>query len=181
MTEPVLTVGGPPGSGKSTAGRRVSEALGLEFLSAGDLFRGEAKRRGLSLAELGTLAEQDPSIDRSLDEEMARLARPGRVLDGRVTGPICRRRGIPVIYVVVTADESVRWQRLVARDGGALETVARETKAREASERLRYLRYYEIDLDTERADLTIDSSHKSAEVVERELRAFATAHGVRPG
>jgi cytidylate kinase len=179
VTEPVLTVGGPPGSGKSTAGRRVSESMGLEFLSAGDLFRGEAKKRGLTLAELGAVAERDPTIDRSLDDEMVRLARPGRVLDGRVTGPMCRRKGVPVLYVVVTAAEPVRWQRLVARDGGTPEDVARETRAREGSERRRYARYYGIDLETERADLTIDSTEKPAEQVERELVKFAAAHGVR--
>jgi predicted cytidylate kinase len=181
VSAPVVTLGGPPGSGKSTAGRRVASSLGLEFLSAGELFRAEAKRRGISLAELGRRAELDPSIDRALDDEMATRARPSRLLDGRITGPICRRRGIPVLYVVVTAEEEVRWKRIVGRDGGRLEEVARETKAREESERTRYLHHYKIDLTTERADLTVDASHLTPEQVEREVLRFLAAQGVRRG
>jgi cytidylate kinase len=177
VNEPVLTIGGPPGSGKSTAGRALASRLHLEFVSAGELFRAEAKRRGLTLAGLGALAEQDPTIDLGLDAEMVRLAAPTRLLDGRLTGPLLRRRGLPNRYVVVTAEERTRWERLAARDGGSVEEVGRQTREREASERARYLRYYGIDLDRETPDLTVDSTHTPPADVVRAIAAFLEPSG----
>jgi predicted cytidylate kinase len=179
VTDPLVTIGGPPGSGKSTAGRAVAAKLHLEFVSAGELFRAEARRRGISLAELGALAETDESIDRGLDDEMLRRAKPGRLLDGRVTGPLCRRRGIPAVYIVVTADPSVRFQRLVGRDGGELGEVQRATLAREESERRRYAMYYHIDLASERTDLTVDSTNGSPDDVVGAILDFLDSPGGR--
>ena len=178
MTDLVVTIGGPPGSGKSTAGRRVAAERHLEYLSAGELFRAEARRRGLSLGELGALAERDPSIDRALDDEMVRRAAPTRLLDGRVSGPILRRRGIPTCYVVVTASPEVRWRRLVGRDGGSLETVAAATRAREESERRRYTAYYDIELENVPADLLVDSSTAGPDEVVRTILDFLDSPGV---
>jgi predicted cytidylate kinase len=177
VTDRVVTIGGPPGSGKSTAGRALAVELGLEFVSAGELFRAEATRRGISLAELGSLAEKDPSIDLGLDDEMLRRARPDRLLDGRLTGPLLRRRGLPNRYIVVTADETTRWERLAHRDGGTVEDVARLTQAREASERARYLRYYGIDLERETPDLKVDSTSSPPADVVRTIVAFLRTPG----
>ncbi len=172
MRERVVALGGPPGSGKSTAGRAVSAELGLEYESAGAIFRAEAERRGLSLAGLGELAERDPAIDRALDERMLSLATPGRLLDGRVVGALCRARGIPVDYLWVTASEPVRIERLARRDGLPIERCRALTRAREASERTRYLAYYGIDLDRERPDLTVDATRLPPAEVARALLDF---------
>jgi len=180
VTEPLVTIGGPPGSGKSTAGRAVAAKRHLEFVSAGELFRAEARRRGLSLAELGTLAESDASIDRTLDDEMLARAQPGRLLDGRVIGPLCRRRGIAVRYIFVTADPEVRFQRLAGRDGGELTEVARATRIREESERRRYAQYYHIDLASERPDLTVDSTNGTPDEVVGAILEFLDSPAGRP-
>jgi len=172
----VVAIGGPPGSGKSTAGRRVADALGLEFRSAGELFRAEAARRGLDLEAFGRYAESHPEVDRSLDAAMQALARPGRVLDGRIQGVLCRRNGVPVRAIVVTAEESERIRRVAARDHLPSEEAARQVRAREASERARYLAHYGIDLEREAADLTIDSTHRPPDDVARAIVEF-----VRPG
>lgn len=172
MSAGVVTIGGPPGSGKSTAGRTVASELGLEFVSAGELFRAEARRRGITLLELSALAERDETIDRALDDEMVRRAEPQRLLDGRITGPLLRRRKVPTRYVVVTASDRVRWDRIAGRDGGTVDDVARETRAREASERERYRRYYGIDLPKENPDLLVDSSDLSPGEVVRRIVAF---------
>jgi cytidylate kinase len=172
VSEPVVTIGGPPGSGKSTAGRQVAGLRGLEFVSAGELFREEARRRGLTLSGLSELAEREEAIDRTLDDEMVRRAHPGRLLDGRLTGPLLRRRGVPNRYIVVTAEERVRWVRLAGRDGGSVDDVGRDTRAREASERSRYLRYYGIDLDAETPDLTVDSTHATPAEVTGQILGF---------
>ena len=172
MIRAVVTVGGPPGSGKSTAGRLVAQTLGLEFRSAGDLFRAEARRRGMDLAEFGRYAAAHPEVDRELDRSMQALATPGRLLDGRIQGPLCRRAGVPVYDVVVTAREEVRVQRVANRDGQSVEAARRLVREREASERDRYQRFYGIDLDREKPSLLVDSSDRPPEAVAESILAF---------
>lgn len=158
MIGAVVTVGGPPGSGKSTAGRRVAEALSLEYFSAGEIFRNEARRLGTDLEAFGRYASAHPEVDRELDRKMQELATPGRLLDGRIQGALCRRARTLVYDVVVTASEEVRVRRVAQRDGQSIDVATGKVREREASERERYLRFYGIDLEREPCDLTVDSS-----------------------
>jgi cytidylate kinase len=168
----VVTVGGPPGSGKSTAGRLVARELRLEFRSAGDLFRAEARRRGMDLADFGRYAAEHPEVDRELDRSMQALAVPGRLLDGRIQGPLCRRAGVPVYDVVVTARESVRVQRVAGRDGQSVAEARKLVREREESERDRYRRFYGIDLEREPTGLLVDSSERSPAQVADAILTF---------
>jgi CMP/dCMP kinase len=170
----VITLGGPPGSGKSTAGRRVAEALGLEFRSAGAEFRAEAARRGLDVEAFGAYAERHPEVDRELDRAMQALARPGVLLDGRIQGILCRRAGTPVADILVTAELRERVRRVAQRDGQDEREAAERVRRREASERARYREYYGIDLDAERPDLVVDSTHLPPDGVARAIIAFVT-------
>jgi CMP/dCMP kinase len=157
----VVALGGPPGSGKSTAGRLVADELDLVYRSAGEEVRAEAARRGMDLARFGRYAEEHPEVDRELDRAMQADARPGVLLDGRIQGVLCRRAGTPVRYIVVTATEEERARRVAGRDGGSVADATREIRVREASERARYAKYYGIDLDRETPDLEVDSTHRS--------------------
>lgn len=172
MSAGVVTLTGPPGSGKSTAGRAAADALHLAYVSAGELFRAEAARAGVDLAEFSRRAEADPSVDRALDERMLALAEPGRLLEGRVTGALLARRGVPTIRLVVTAREEVRAERLAHRDRLGVPEALKALRAREASETRRYLAYYGIDLAAEPAEFTVDSSEIPAAEVARRLVAF---------
>ncbi len=172
----VVTLGGPPGSGKSTAGRRVASELGLAYHSAGEMFRAEAAQRGLDLAAFGAYAEAHPEVDRALDAAMEAFARPGVLLDGRIQGALCRRRGVAVAAITVTATEAVRAERLASRDHQSPGEALRAIRQREASERARYLRFYGIDLDREPSDLLVDSTREPAEAV-----AAAIVHFLRTG
>ncbi len=176
MTGRIATLTGPPGSGKTTAGRRAAALLGVDYVSAGELFRAEAAERGLTLAELGRYAEAHPEVDRDLDERMLGLAAPSRLLEGRVTGALLRRRGLPVLDLVVTARDEERYRRLAGRDGLSVAEARARTLAREASERERYRRYYDIDLDAEPADFVVDSTQRPPEAVAEALADFVRAH-----
>ena len=160
MIRAVVTVGGPPGSGKSTAGRLVAGVLGLEFIAAGEFFRTEARRHRMDLEAFSQYAGAHPEVDRELDERMQAFARPGHLLDGRIQGALCRRAGTPVYDLVVTAREEVRVRRVADRDGQSVEEATRRLREREASERERYRRFYGIDLGREPCDLLVDSSDR---------------------
>ena len=172
MIRRVVAVGGPPGSGKSTAGRLVAESLGLEFRSAGEEFRRQGRERGMGVEAFGRYAESHPEVDRDLDREMLARATPGRLLEGRLVGPLCRQSGIPVYYVIVIANEAERARRIAGRDGQSVEEAREQIRTREASERGRYLTLYGIDIDREIPDLTIDSTIPSPEEVAATIVAF---------
>ena len=165
MIDRVVAFGGPPGSGKSTAGRLVADALGLEYRSAGDVFRAEAKARGLDVEAFGRYAEAHPEVDRGLDGTMQSLAGPGRLLDGRIQAALCRRSGRPVFAIVVTAEEAERARRVAQRDGHSLPEALRRIRERTESERTRYRQIYDLDPEAEPADLTVDSTLVPADQV----------------
>ncbi len=178
----VVALGGPPGSGKSTAGRRVAEALGLTFVSAGQVFREEAAARGMDVEAFGGYAEAHPEVDRTLDERMQGLARPGIVLDGRVQGALCRRHGTPVYAVLVVADETVRAERVAGRDHQSVAEALARMRSRVEGERRRYRSLYGIDVDHEPADLTVDSTQLPPDRVAGRIVEFLRAQdgGVSP-
>lgn len=177
MIRSVVTVGGPPGSGKSTAGRRLAQELGLDYRSAGEVFRAEAKARGFDLEAFGRYAEEHPEVDAELDRAMEALARPGVLLEGRIQGALCRRRGVPVVAIVITASAAERARRLAGRDHLSVEAATRAIAVREASERSRYLRSYGIDVDHEPADLVVDSTSRGPEEVVATIVAFLKGRG----
>jgi len=176
----VVTVAGPPGSGKSTAGRTVAAALGLEYRSAGDEFRAAAARRGMDLAAYGAYAEAHPEVDRALDDAMQALATPGRLLDGRIQGALCHRAHRPVWALVVTAAEEARVARVAGRDGGPPAEVRAALRAREESEHRRYRAFYGIDVDREPADLTVDATVAGPDEVARTIVDFLAARESTP-
>ena len=176
---PLLALGGPPGSGKSTAAKGVAEKLDWTVHSAGDIFRAMAAERQMSLLEFSWYAQEHPEVDLDIDEQMARLAEPGRVLEGRLVGEFLRRRGAPSLWVDVTAREPVRAERIAQRDHMTVAEALERTRARERSERERYSKLYGIDLDSVRPDLVVDSSDLGrVEVVDRIL---AFVRRPRPG
>ncbi len=174
MIDRVVALGGPPGSGKSTAGHRVASELGLTFTSAGDAFRAEAARHRMDVEAFGRYAEAHPEVDRDLDRAMQAIAGPGHLLDGRIQGILCRRAGTPVAYVVVTAEFAERVRRVARRDGQPEGEAARRVAEREASEARRYHEFYGIDVDRETPDLTVDSTHLGPDAVTARIVAFLT-------
>jgi len=157
----IVTVSGEIGAGKSTVARRLAAALGLRYLSTGEVFRDEARRRGLSLAELGRLAESDPTIDRALDTMQVEAARTGDILvDSRLSGWLIDGD----LRIWLRAALEVRAGRVAARDHVDLATALRDVQAREASEHRRYLEIYGIDpSDLSRYHVVVDTGKWSAE------------------
>jgi len=175
VSRSVVAVGGPPGSGKSTACRLVARELELAYHSAGELFRAEARGRGLELEPFGRFAEAHPEVDLELDRKMQALARPGALLEGRIQGPLCHRHAIPVAAIVITATAEERARRLAGRDHQTIPEAARAIAVREASERARYLKFYDIDVEREPADLVVDSTRQPPEQVAAVVVTFLRA------
>jgi predicted cytidylate kinase len=156
-----ITISGPPGSGKTTVCRLLSERLGIAYLVSGSVFREMAREQGLSLAEFGRLANQDPRYDRMIDDSMVQRAQqsPDIILEGRLAAHNLARAGIPAFKVLLEADAMVRARRIVEREGGDLGRIAQEMREREECEAQRYRQWYGIDLKDRGAyDLVVDTS-----------------------
>ncbi|MFB6155067.1 MAG: (d)CMP kinase [Haloferacaceae archaeon] len=144
----LLTVSGPPGSGKSTVASGLAEMLGYRHVSGGDIFRGLADERGLSLSEFNELAEEDDSIDRELDRRLREYAREedDLVLESRLSGWMAGDYADLKIWLDAPLD--VRAERIADREGKSVAQARQETIEREESESLRYREYYNIDFDS---------------------------------
>jgi cytidylate kinase len=114
----------------------------------------------MTLAEFNALAQRDPEVDRALDERQLELLRGGGViLEGRLSGWLAHRYGVPAFktWLVCTEDERIR--RLVERDGEDPQTQGQLMRDRVSRERDRYVRYYGADLeDLAIYDLVLDST-----------------------
>jgi predicted cytidylate kinase len=172
-----IAVSGPPGSGKTTVSALVAQMLGYELVLVGQVFRQMADERGIGLEMFGSLAEEDETIDRELDQRTLAIAesKDEVVLEGRLTAALIKRKGIPAFTVYVNASEEIRAGRIAKREGKDPEEVLQEMRTRERSERKRYKAYYGIDpSDCMAYDLWLDSGNMTpeelADIIVKEAR-----------
>jgi len=163
-----ITISGPPGSGKTTVCRRLSEMLSIECVVSGEVFRQMAKNHDLSLAEFGELAKNDPSYDRMLDDKMLEIARENDtiILEGRLTAFMLTRHGLEAFRVYLDADLEERARRVSKREGIPPKVVLERIKERERCEAARYLEHYDIDISDQSVyDLMLDTTYIPAQKV----------------
>jgi cytidylate kinase len=151
----IITVSGAPGTGTSTLSRILSKELGLRWVNSGDLFRKIASDRGISLGELGRIAEEGPEIDYLIDDaQRAMAAEAGGIFEGRLSGHVLDAD----LKILLKADRRVRAERIATREKKLLEDALQEAKGREECEARRYEKYYNIDVrDLSVYDLVIDT------------------------
>jgi len=162
----IITIGGPPGSGKSTTAVHLSDRLGIRAVCAGRIFRGMARERGMSLAEFGRLAEEQWEIDREFDERLLAEAYGDVILEARLSGPLLALRHVDAFRVYIVAKPEIRAARIGAREHEDPALALKEMQERECSEARRYRDIHGVDIwDTSIYDLTIDSSDMTPEEV----------------
>jgi cytidylate kinase len=174
----LVTISGEPGSGKTTVARLLARHLGVPHVYAGDLYRQEAQHRGLSLEAFTRLCEQDHSIDRTLDEAMAKRAHDGNVvLEGRLAGYIARQEHLDALKVWLTASEDTRARRVAQREAKDWREVLRVNHERHGSDSKRYFDIYGWDLkDTEIYDLVLSTDDQTPEALAARLATEARRH-----
>ncbi len=158
----IITISGPPGSGKSTLSKILSAKLGMELISMGDIFRKCAEDRCMCLAEYGILAKCNGDIDREIDEMQKKIAKEkdNIILEGRLSGFLVDAG----LKVWLKAPLEIRAERIARRENKPVSAALAETSEREECERERYINYYEIDIkDLSVYDLVIDSTRLSPE------------------
>jgi len=177
----IITVGGLPGSGKSTFAKLIAEYLGTEYLSAGRAFRKMASDRGMDLEEFSRLAEGNHEIDREIDDMQVEMSR-GKdvVVDSRLSAWVIEKPDLK-IYLAVDRDERAR--RVSERDGIPMEQAIKLIAEREDSERKRYREIYDIDVtDIGVYDIVINSgTFLPGDILEITLKALDIVRGRKGG
>ena len=173
----LLTVSGPPGSGKSTTAVGLAEAFDLDHVSGGDIFRALAAERGYTPVEFNELAEEDDQIDRDLDRRLYNIAREreGVVLESRLAGWLAGDAADLRVWLDAPVD--VRAARIADREDKSVEVAREETLRREASEKRRYSEYYNIPIaDLSIYDVVLNTARWGPEEVETVLTAAVDAY-----
>ena len=153
----IITVSGPPGSGKSTLSKTIAEHFDLELVSSGDVFRAMAKEKGVDLEKLGHMAEADPAIDKEIDRRQVELSntKGDFLFEGRLSGWLIDAD----LKIMLKTDVGVRARRIAGRENISLKQAMYETMMRQESEAKRYREYYDINIsDLTLYDLVIESS-----------------------
>jgi len=153
----------------------LAKRLRLPHVYAGDLYRREAERRGLSLEQLNELSAEDHSIDRNLDAAMARRAREGDViLEGRLAAFIAAQEGVDALKAWLTAGDAVRARRVAQREGGDAAGFQLRNRLRHDSDTRRYREIYGFDLrDTSVYDVVMHTDDQTPEALADRLAALA--------
>ena len=177
----IITIAGNLGSGKSSTAKMVSDILGYKHSSTGDFMRSIAEKRGVSLVELSKIAENDISVDTSLDDHNRKIGEGENiVLDSRLGFHF-----VPESFkVFLKLDSVIAAQRILedkknnpdrnkedANNFDTVEDVSRSISERLISEKKRYKDLYEIADHTspENFDLVIDTSLESLPEVSKKI------------
>jgi len=167
-----ITVSGHPGSGTSTLVHGLKERFGWRALNGGDVFRQEAKRRGLSLAAFGELCKQELDVDRQLDAQLqACMTEEGaaEIVESRLAGWWAYRLELPCIRVWLSVENDERARRVANREGLPFEQALEANRTRSAVDAERFSLLYGLQPeDPEAYTHVIDATFLNAnEILER--------------
>jgi cytidylate kinase len=177
----VIAIDGPAGSGKSTVARRVAEALGLDYLDTGAMYRSVAfavLRDGIDASDTATVAALAPRVAIEVGERV--------MVDGADATEAIRGADVTTTVSAVAANPGVRHelvqrQRLWAEThgGGVVEgrdigtvvfpeaelkvylTASEDERARRRAEELGQPAYEQVAADIARRD-KVDSSRAAS-------------------
>lgn len=158
----VITVSGVHGSGRSTHAKKLAETFALRYVSSGTIFRQMADERGIGVEEMSKLTEENPELDRMIDERATEESKKGGVvIDATLSGWMAHD---PDIRIFLKTPFEARIGRIAKREGIPYEEAEKETTVRDESERERFQEYYSLDI----ADLSIYDVILNTELYEPE-------------
>ncbi len=170
----ILSISGLHGTGKSTIGKLIADKLGIQYYSTGQAFRDLAQEMNMTLEEYSKYVEENPEIDKDLDNKIIGIAKKGNIIiDSQLSGYILK--SVADFKVLLICPLEVRIKRMTERDNTTYEQKLKETKLREKSELERFKHLYNIDLSDQKEiqhiyDLILNTKNLTVEkIVEKIL------------
>ena len=119
--EPVITIDGPAGAGKSTAARALARRLGFRLLDTGAMYRALA----WAVREARLAPEDTPALRAVLDAttvalEGDRVLVNGRDVTGEIRSPIIGELTSVLTMLRAVREKMTPMQRALAADGGVV-------------------------------------------------------------
>ncbi len=132
----IITIGGLAGTGTTTATQLLSEKMGIDYISAGYVFREMAREHNMSVLEFSAFAEGNDDIDKEIDKRQAELAKSADnlIVEGRLSAYFVEAD--LKLWLVTPFD--IRSSRIAERESKSVDVASEEIISREKSEALRY-------------------------------------------
>ncbi len=170
----IIAITGTLGSGKSSTADLVAKDLGFKRFSSGDFMRKIALEMGISLNELNIIAQNDPSVDEKIDEEVRKAGKMEKiVIDSRLAF-----HWIPNSFkVYLDLPPEIAKDRILnnlkenalrkqSEDSSTSEQIYEKIISRLESEKKRYKELYGVNhTDKNNYDLVIDTNKNNLEQV----------------
>jgi|TARA_B110000495_G_C22671997_1_gene397101 cytidylate kinase len=164
-----VSISGHPGSGTTTLVNSICKLMSWTTVNGGDIFRNQAKDRGISLAEFSEICRSDESIDRMLDAMLIEFmeAEDGpEIVESRLAGWWAYRQNISCVRIWLEVSDEERAHRVSSREGLSMEEALSANKKRLLVDRQRYESMYGIrPSDATPYTHTIDATTLSKEEV----------------
>lgn len=161
----IITIGGNLGAGKTTLAGKLASALGYEELYVGGIFRTMAAEHGLSLEDFYSKLKSDPKLERSVDEQQAKLMqeKDNLVVQGRVAWFFAKESPFAIFNIFLAVDPLIGAARIAKREGKSKEPIAdlvAVNTGRERTEQERYRTLYGVEnfLELGHYDFALDTS-----------------------
>ena len=170
-----VTIFGLAATGKSTVSKIISNDLGLEYMSTGNMFRAEATKRNLSVYEFDSLCKTDSKFDLELDNSVKVYGKNNNdfIFESRLAWHF-----IPdsiKIKLDCVLDERIR--RVGERDGGDFDEAKRLTLQREKDVVVRYTDLYNLAdfSDDSNFDYVIDTTSIGIDEVVKRIKEIISS------
>ena len=166
---PVITIGGPHGSGRSTVAKAVAKHFGLRHFSTGNVFREVAKERNLSVSELNESAEKE--VDLEVDRRSKEEASKGSVVIESDLAAWMNPGADIKIWLNASLDERAKRiygddKKRISEEYSSFEEAKTVVNKRDTEDRRRYMEYYDIDLtDLSIYDLVLNTENLGVQEV----------------
>ncbi len=175
MKKHIISLGGLPGSGKSTVRGLLAMALGYQTTSTGDFMRSMALARGISFDDFNALIATDKSIDLEIDAKLQDIEATGdtMIIDSHLAFYF-----VPSslkVFLNISLETSAR---RIYKDGDresrksvgdtmdSVEEAMQRIQARIDNHNDRYMRHYGISpYDQSQYDLVIETENQTPEAV----------------
>ncbi|MBO5997803.1 MAG: cytidylate kinase family protein [Alphaproteobacteria bacterium] len=171
-----ITITGSLGSGKSSVAKKLSADLDLIYYSTGSAQRQIATQMGITTLELNHLADKDKSIDEKIDGVIKAMNNDGKayIVDSRLAWHFMPD-SFKVKLIVDKKQAAERIFNDTVRSGESkydnVDQVIKAIEERRHSERERFLRVYQVDIENNSAfDLVIDTTHLSIDEVCQQIK-----------